>query len=77
MRWSDALSTVILTMRGFTGCFRSVRDIRTPCADRTALADVDNEGALQGHRRAMEMPDHHTPLARRRLCEQVVGGYDR
>ena len=34
MRWSDALSTAVLTLHGFTRYFRSVRDIRTPCADR-------------------------------------------
>ena len=39
------------------------------------MADVDNEGALPGHRRAMGMPDHHAPLVRRRLCEPIVGGY--
>ena len=52
----------------------------TRCLDTLrplALADVGNEGALQGHRRPMGIPDHHTSLARKRLCEQVFGGCDR
>ena len=42
-----------------------------------ALADMDNEVASQGHRRAVGMPNHHAPLASKRLREEVVGGYDR
>lgn len=52
----------------------------TRCLDTLrplALADVGNEGALQGHRRATGTPDHQVPLARRRLSERVIGGYDR
>ena len=77
MRWSGALSTTILTinMRDITDCFRSVLATPTPCGDHQHWPTWTTRGGLQGHRRAIGMPDHHAPLAHRRLCEQVVGGY--
>ena len=56
-----------------TGCF-SV--LYATSGHPAAIVSTGRHGHREADRRAMAM-SNHAPLARRRLCEQVVGGYDR
>ena len=64
-KWSDALSTAVLTelyMRDITDCSRSVRDIPTPCGDRQHWLRWTTRGRCRGLGERWECPTTMHPM---------------